>query len=43
MIHLHNRQEEDRLLQKISAATGLTDYLALASEEEFKKTSMSYF
>lgn len=43
MIHLRNRREEDRLLQKISAATGLTDYLALASEEEFKKTSMAYF
>ncbi len=43
MIHLRGRQEEDRLLRKISASTGLTDYLALASEEEFKKTSMTYY
>lgn len=43
MIHLRSSREEDQLLQKIASATGLTDYLALTSEEEFKKTSMSYF
>ena len=43
MIHLRSLEEEERLLQKIAAATGLTDYLALASEEEFKKTSMAYY
>lgn len=43
MIHLRSPREEDRLLRKISTAAGLTDYLALASEEEFKKTSMVYY
>jgi hypothetical protein len=43
MIHLRSQQEEDRLLRKISAKTGLTDYLILTSEEEFKKSSMAYY
>jgi DNA-binding Lrp family transcriptional regulator len=42
MIHLRSRQEEELLLHRISALTGVADYLALNSEEEFKKTSMAY-
>jgi len=43
MIHLRSQQEEDRLIRNISTKTGLTDYLTLTSEEEFKKTSMTYY
>jgi siroheme decarboxylase len=42
MIHLKDRAEE-KLIEKIAAATGIEDYQVLASEEEFKKSSMEYF
>lgn len=42
MIHLRN-QDMEKIVEKIAAAAGIKDYRILASEEEFKKSSMEYF
>lgn len=44
MIHLKPHQADiEQTLTRLSEATGATEYLALASIEEFKKGSMEYF
>lgn len=43
MVHGGNRDECREIAQRLSSATGLTDYAVLFSEKEFKKTSMAYF
>lgn len=42
MVHLKNHQREN-FFRKLSEATGIDDFLVLASVEEFKKTSMEFF
>ena len=42
MIHLKDNGYNS-LLARLSSATGIEDYLVLASKEEFKKSSMEYF
>ena len=42
MIHLKENDQE-RLIKKLSSATGIKDFKVLISEEEFKKSSMEYF
>jgi len=42
MIHLRN-QDIEKIVEKIATVTGIQDYRILASEEEFKKSSMEYF
>jgi len=43
MVHGGSRDECREIAQRLSSATGLTDYAVLFSEKEFKKTSMAYF
>ena len=43
MIHGDNRQECQEIAKKMSEKTGISDYVLLFSEKEFKKTSMRYF
>jgi len=43
MVHGGSRDECREIAQRLSSATGLTDYAVLFSEKEFKKTSMEYF
>jgi len=43
MIHGNNREECYGIADRLSRATGLSNYLLLFSEKEFKKTSMEYF
>jgi DNA-binding Lrp family transcriptional regulator len=42
MTHLR-KGDHHHLVEKLSAASGIKDYLVLFSEEEFKKSSMEYF
>ncbi|MBA4396266.1 MAG: Lrp/AsnC family transcriptional regulator [Syntrophus sp. (in: bacteria)] len=42
MIHLRNHDIE-QTVEKIATVAGIKDYRILASEEEFKKSSMEYF
>jgi DNA-binding Lrp family transcriptional regulator len=42
MIHLRHRDIE-KIVEKIATVAGIKDYRILASEEEFKKSSMEYF
>ncbi|MFH1080458.1 MAG: Lrp/AsnC family transcriptional regulator [Pseudomonadota bacterium] len=42
MIHLRNR-DIGKIVKKIATVMGIQDYRILASEEEFKKSSMEYF
>jgi len=42
MIHLRH-QEIEKIVEKIATVAGIQDYRILASEEEFKKSSMEYF
>ena len=42
MIHLRH-QDIEKIVEKIATVTGIQDYRILASEEEFKKSSMEYF
>jgi siroheme decarboxylase len=42
MVHFHAGEREG-VLRKLSEATGITDFLILDTEEEYKKTSMEYF
>lgn len=43
MVHGGNREECRRIAEEVSRAAGVSDYLLLFSEKEFKKTSMAYF
>jgi siroheme decarboxylase len=43
MIHGESEEQCYRIAEKMSAETGMTDYVLLFSEKEFKKTSMKYF
>jgi DNA-binding Lrp family transcriptional regulator len=43
MVHGGSRNECREIADRMSSATGLTEYAVLFSEKEFKKTSMEYF
>jgi DNA-binding Lrp family transcriptional regulator len=43
MVHGDSEEECYRIAEKMSAETGISDYVLLFSEKEFKKTSMEYF
>ncbi|MFO7987125.1 MAG: hypothetical protein R6U38_14810 [Desulfatiglandaceae bacterium] len=43
MVHGGSRDECHRIAAQLSQATGITEYVLLFSEKEFKKTSMEYF
>jgi siroheme decarboxylase len=43
MVHGGSRDECREIAERLSSATGLTEYAVLFSEKEFKKTSMEYF
>jgi DNA-binding Lrp family transcriptional regulator len=43
MVHGGSRHECREIAERLSSATGLTEYAVLFSEKEFKKTSMEYF
>lgn len=43
MVHGKTAKECEEVLRAISEATGLTDYIALYSTKEFKKTRVRYF
>jgi DNA-binding Lrp family transcriptional regulator len=43
MVHGGSRNECREIAERMSSATGLTEYAVLFSEKEFKKTSMEYF
>lgn len=40
MIHAYTREECERIADEISRATGISDYMILFSEKEFKKTGV---
>jgi DNA-binding Lrp family transcriptional regulator len=40
---VHMRSEEDKIIDRLSQAAGIKDFKTLASEEEYKKSSMEYF
>lgn len=42
MVHFYAGKRES-VIQKLSEATGITDFKVLDTEEEYKKTSMEYF
>ena len=42
MVHLHGKEDES-LLKMMSEQSGISDFIALPSIEEFKKKSMEYF
>jgi DNA-binding Lrp family transcriptional regulator len=43
MVHGDTEEQCYQIAKKLSAETGITDYVLLFSEREFKKTSMQYF
>ena len=43
MVHGDSEEQCHRIAERISAETGVTEYVLLFSEKEFKKTSMEYF
>lgn len=43
MVHGESEEQCYRIAERLSAETGMTDYVLLFSEKEFKKTSMEYF
>jgi len=43
MIHAKSRAECDAVINELSKLTGITDFQALYSVKEWKKTSMKYF
>jgi len=43
MVHGDSEEQCYRIAENLSAETGVTDYVLLFSEKEFKKTSMEYF
>jgi siroheme decarboxylase len=42
MVHFRAGEEDD-IIRKLSAASGIKDFKVLTSEEEYKKSSMEYF
>jgi siroheme decarboxylase len=42
MVHFHEGERE-KVIEKLSEASGIKDFLVLDTEEEYKKTSMEYF
>lgn len=43
MLHFKPDADENRVLDKISRATGIKDFIVLWSQQEYKKSSMIYF
>ena len=43
MIHAKSREECDAIIAELSKLTGITDFQALYSKKEWKKTAMKYF
>jgi DNA-binding Lrp family transcriptional regulator len=43
MVHPKGGEDPDRLVRKMAAAARIEDFLVLASEEEYKKSSREYF
>lgn len=43
MIHTRKQEEIEEIIAKIATFAGIKDYRILASEAEFKKSSMEYF
>lgn len=43
MVHGDSEEQCYRIAERMSAETGITEYVLLFSEKEFKKTSMEYF
>ncbi|RQD72778.1 MAG: Lrp/AsnC family transcriptional regulator [Candidatus Syntrophonatronum acetioxidans] len=43
MIHGHNREDCERIAEKMAEETGVKKYILIYSVREFKKTSMKYF
>lgn len=43
MIHAKSREECDAIIDELSKLTGITNFQALYSKKEWKKTSMKYF
>ena len=43
MIHAKSREECDAIIAELSKLTGITNFQALYSKKEWKKTSMKYF
>ncbi len=43
MIHAKSREECDAIIAQLSKLTGITNFQALYSKKEWKKTSMKYF
>ena len=43
MIHAKSREECERIVKSLSAATGIEQFQILYSKKEWKKTSMKYF
>ena len=43
MVHGDSEEQCYRIAEKMAAETGISDYVLLFSEREFKKTSMKYF
>lgn len=43
MVHGHDEMECQKVITDLSESMGLTDYMALRSIRELKKTSMTYF
>jgi DNA-binding Lrp family transcriptional regulator len=43
MVHGDSEEQCYQIAKRMSAETGITDYILLFSEKEFKKTSMQYF
>jgi hypothetical protein len=42
MVHFREG-EMNTVIQELSSATGIKDFMVLMSEEEYKKSSMEYF
>ena len=43
MIHAKSREECEKIVEELSALTGISDRLLLYSKKEWKKTGMKYF
>ena len=43
MVHAGSRDQCHEIAKRLAQAVGITDYILLFSEKEFKKTSMEYF
>ncbi|MCR5834410.1 MAG: AsnC family transcriptional regulator [Selenomonadaceae bacterium] len=43
MVHAKTREECEKIIENLSALTGITDYKILYTKKEWKKTGMKYF